>query len=801
MNPSRSLLLNRLLSLAVVSANVARDCFAVGRKLALPISLAVLALYVLAWVGQTQEVFRALIENWAAPLAEAESGVVAAVHFAIAVASTFLMSASIAFSAWIFIRLADFSIIRERPISAAVPYLPLAIGILPMLGAYLGISWSANSLNYDTARNGIDAVNAIGDKVFAAQLTTLIDWAHRIDPFYNYSRGVQAVATLAFAVTATGMLMAFPVGPLHERHDDTRLVRLVSAGATCVAITVTWASVTHPVPIGRVLGTISLFGLFVSCVVLIATGLSVWSRKLDFPLLPTLVSVALLLALLDLNDNHVLRRLDKSGRELSAALAGANVKSDLPTAADALETWYNSRSDRDAPEFSRHGYPVYVVAAQGGGIYAAAETLFFLTRMQTLCERFAQHLFAISGVSGGSVGAAIYSAFAAQLGPTTEQCRTPDEVASAGPRSEAMQRLQQAAFEIVRNDYDFLAPLVAAALFPDFAQRFLWPPIPAFSRARALEKALEDSWMKTADNHYAGKHRDALGKGVAAAWTAEGARPATIFNTTEANSGRRRIISPFSFDTAIGNDIQLLPLSRDRDIPLSTGAVASARFPWITPAAWFLSDSPTPSADRENARKRTQKVRIVDGGYFENSGVATAIDLMDTLQRAAQDRKLPVQINLIVLTSGTFTNDAGNALSELLSPLSALFYSRSARTYSTIELASRKLGQLPTSPDYPDPVRSGIARLQRVAFPEFFMPLPLGWRLSKVAASEIFFLTGRPSLCAPDDHFEQTLSGGAFGSADCVKLLLLHQLRGDDLGEALQSARNQTVEKLKAIRR
>ena len=46
------------------------------------------------------------------------------------------------------------------------------------------------------------------------------------------------------------------------------------------------------------------------------------------------------------------------------------------------------------------------------------------------------------------------------------------------------------------------------------------------------------------------------------------------------------MIAPFRFGDP-NSDIRFLPLAADYDIPLSTAASLSARFPWLTPAGWF----------------------------------------------------------------------------------------------------------------------------------------------------------------------------------------------------------------------
>ncbi len=72
----------------------------------------------------------------------------------------------------------------------------------------------------------------------------------------------------------------------------------------------------------------------------------------------------------------------------------------------AFEDWLAARNDRK--DYGDTPYPVFIVAAQGGGIYAASTASAFLTRMQDECSGFGQHVFAISGVSGGAVGATVF---------------------------------------------------------------------------------------------------------------------------------------------------------------------------------------------------------------------------------------------------------------------------------------------------------------------------------------------------------------------------------------------------------
>src|SRR5207253_8426017 len=105
------------------------------------------------------------------------------------------------------------------------------------------------------------------------------------------------------------------------------------------------------------------------------------------------------------NDNHRLRttRVASYDRQpppkhfeqwLAQALKGAPTGSTTSTSAADSE----------------RGYPVFVVAAAGGGIRAAYWTALVLGTItdQTHADAWRRHLYAVSGVSGGSLGAAVH---------------------------------------------------------------------------------------------------------------------------------------------------------------------------------------------------------------------------------------------------------------------------------------------------------------------------------------------------------------------------------------------------------
>jgi hypothetical protein len=743
-----------------------RHAVAVARIVGLPLAIAIFAGVVLAFPGQALEYYRVLALDllFSLRLVGGEIPWFSVAYRAAVVAQSLVailvMGACISYSAHVLARERRQSFPLTTPFwRGTYVWTPVVIGLLPLLGAAIGF-WQAGRISSRVENgNGLLALSErMGPGDFTSGIRILIQQAQ----LFSINLRSAAVAMLLFAVAFAALarrscvkaqarvaVSAFVASPLSV---------VITGGMTAGLI----ALFLHdPVYVPQALGSIVIFALFIVCLVALTTQISIASHRIGIPINQILVVLAILYSVLDTNDNHSLRRVGRDGGAPDMAKISA-----LPAVEDAFLQWYSKRPDKS--ELSANGkYPVFIVAAQGGGIYAAAQTLLFLTRMQELCERFSQHLFAISGVSGGSVGAALYSAFARDYQTAKTEC-APALPGPVKPSTEA-HGAYLAAYQLAA--FDYLSPLLAGALFADFAQRFLPFPIPSWSRARALERALEVAWNNGAPAEARAKGNP-LQLGLVASWSANGERPALLLNTTETGSGRRRVIAPFRFGESENNDLRFLPMSADYDVPLSTAAVASARFPWLTPAAWFKDP-----VDSGNIR------RMVDGGYFENSGVATAEDLIERLQGLAVREKLEVEFHLIAMTAAGFpTEDNYLGLGELISPIMSLLNARRAQTNTTVDLADRKLGPI-------DPGKgsiSAVRRLQRVELKNMLTPLPLGWRLSLATNFQILLQVGIVNHCHPNAAFEQTEPFGS--TADCVKLFIDHQLRGDDLGIAADAA-------------
>jgi hypothetical protein len=541
--------------------------------------------------------------------------------------------------------------------------------------------------------------------------------SHLIQRFStNWNAGVQTMSECNRSWTAA-MLLAMAL---------TLAILFVTAQFA----TTEWSSRLY-----GMLGPIGIALVWGSCSLVLFFPIAYLSHFVKLPLLSILFASAVAFSAFDLNDNHRIRTVSHAEPMPTDFAAELNIGQ-----------WLEER--QDLSQYDR--YPIYIIATEGGGIRAAYFTASVLGAIQDICPAFAQHVIAISGVSGGSVGATVFAASTANLPASQlkEPCR------NAAPGSEP--NFQFTGLARATLSSDFLSPALGATLFPDAVQRLLPYPVQSFDRAVALERELERSWRQawsdTIDSsstecdpkEYVGDQcalsepLDFLYRENNRVSNRENNRenngastvPNLILNTTEVSTG---FLTPVSSLSKLVNIIEadanktrsqdIVALRRTRSssikgqtdpddlvrtmsdylgkstrMPASTAAILSARFPYLSPAG---------RVDLED-----RALRFVDGGYFENSGTwiasAFARNLMAKIREmsesgpdgAAIARKLDIYVLVISSTPPCRRNADGaescdldappssKAASELLSPLRALLNARNARSdYSKLDLA------------------------------------------------------------------------------------------------------------------
>jgi hypothetical protein len=478
------------------------------------------------------------------------------------------------------------------------------------------------------------------------------------------------IATVATVVLAKGPLELFrsSLSPLVITKVDALGALALVASATLVA-----SFVVSPV------GSATFLGIFPVLFVASATFLIVVSAifakgSAPVAILSTLVSVVVVMyALEGALPTREFRYKSEIPPELAAKLTAdksALLEIDevtkaraIPQMREAFRAWLQVRRPKiEMYRAKGRSYPVFVVAAQGGGIYAAYHSALSLARLYDACPEFADHVFVLSGVSGGSLGSAVFAELVRGL-PESVQNKPGAATEGCNPRKDAP-RLEDKVKAFFKED--FLSPVLDTAMVFDIPR--LIAPVLRFrlDRAYALEYAFEAAWRRAGVDGGAGYGLSAPFYGR---WKPDSPAPALVLSTTGVNYGIPVLVSQISWsqvprlrlrswkegrdgedvkgllrklqaqdeltrDTTIADILDFRP---DLQVATSTAVALSARFPYVTP----------PANIKRNDRIKTtsavfDKIRVLellDGAYFDNSGGSVAIDIVEDLERLLKWRR------------------------------------------------------------------------------------------------------------------------------------------------------------------
>ena len=183
------------------------------------------------------------------------------------------------------------------------------------------------------------------------------------------------------------------------------------------------------------------------------------------------------------------------------------------------------------------------------------------------------------------------------------------------------------------------------------------------------------------------------------------------------------------------------------------------------------------------------KIRLVDGGYVDNSGVETALDLIDSLQPVVDElnqkaksksksrRVAPesVSLRLIVLSGAGYPVRSGFGVGEMLEPIRALLSTRGSRAYVAIGRATERAKSKDRNIQLGEAkVTVSSSDLGQASLNSRFYPLPLGWAISSLTRNIIEKQSGYFWGCEPDTDFVQTQK--SLSQTDCVQLKIYHEL-------------------------
>jgi predicted acylesterase/phospholipase RssA len=759
----------------------ARDVTAAVRAMRAPLLLALLAFFVLSTPAQVLELYLILARNPGQLVTQVS----------LAIGSLALLAFFLTYASRSLARAAEDVTVRagERsPQASAFKLLPIGIGLMPLAGTALGLWRALKGTLTETALGAAAAIKGLKSEDLLTQAVEIIrrvpadrDIADslnfkqlndRVDltvapailklPEYAESLTLAIYSGIALAFAIGGALcLSYSRTPRSEYFEPTDrafhplVTYLVGAVFLALLALITaqhWNAGGQSgfdfTQIPRTLGTLGLLNISLISLVYVSSLLTRWSDKHGIPVVAPLLVFAALISTRNWNENHRVRLIQSAPQEIATRKLAEGTRF-TPTVMEAFDAWMQARPPEYVKRFEGRPYPIYVVAAQGGGMYAANLSGLTLARLYDRCPALRHHLFAVSGVSGGSIGAGFLAALLREPGPELERdaCTTTTPDGGFGPLETRMELLLQS---------DFLAPVAASFLFPDLLQRFIPVPVEAFDRARAFEAGVEEAWTGVV-----GTKSNPLREAFWKHWSPRGAAPMLFLNATIAETGQQVSIAPARFHNGPSYIVTELKTLRERaelpeelDVPLSTAMSLSARFPLVMPAGLVST--------------KTKTLRLVDGGYFDNSGVELAEGIIQTIRgpvcasstdfsNCADTRPGHEQrtyaFRTMVLTEFDFLreafeigrdpNESEAGLNELLSPLRAMLNTRVARG----ELVVGKL----------QPLEPGVA-VKPLQIPTAMVTLnhrlyglPLGWQLSKDVQAIISAQIGEPEQCVRTD--------------------------------------------------
>jgi hypothetical protein len=414
-----------------------------------------------------------------------------------------------------------------------------------------------------------------------------------------------------------------------------------------------------------------------------------------------------------------------------------------------FEAWLKSRADLPAAGQQgtpRRPYPVYIVAAPGGGIYAASFLASVVSRIEQHCPGFTQHVFAISAVSGGAIGSSIINAVSRDASQA-RQTVCLDPVPPKDP---------QVLFVKAMLADDHLSPTMASTI-PDLITKLglimtyevghaftTHPPLFHLKgRAEALEESFTEAVGRACMQVVEGREKLPICNGERLSpfredfnlhWRADGVAPALVLNTTWAETGQRIAFSPFPL-TGVGDDTltSMQELKGTSQESLIEAAVASARFPAMMPALIYNKE--------EEPRFWWN---FVDGGYADASGTTTALELYRFLEQNQQSTKdntgIDIDLKFLLLTESSAVSHipSGAGLSHAISPITTLLTIRDQIGRRAVARARKDLPPVPIASNMLDCGRTGERwRMREILLDSSAIGLPLGWMLSRHTADMI----------------------------------------------------------------
>jgi hypothetical protein len=424
-------------------------------------------------------------------------------------------------------------------------------------------------------------------------------------------------------------------------------------------------------------------------------GAAFFLDRTRLPVFTTLLLVSLLTGFAGTDHEYV---VNQNGTTRVGPLSPAGV----------VQAWENGKRRRGSDT-------IVVVATAGGGIRAAAWTAEVMTELQGQCSRVSNSLLLVSSVSGGSVGAMHV------VGPYYGEGDYPTDL-EAIRQNARRSSLSAVGWGMAYPDLARTSPLLGLAV-PQ-----------SLDRGWSLENAWGTSWKKMKqETPRMSEWREDVSKGI---------RPAVIFNATVSENGDRFLVA--STDTVSDGTKRFFQLYPSGDLAVTTAARLSATFPYVSPLARASVDS--------------KGFHIGDGGYYDNSGLLSAVEWLEQASDALGKWKV-----LLILIDAKPGDEKGGGVwswqKQLVGPVETLLNVRTSSQQLRDSIELRMAEEYLTS--------NGVPQVKAVKF--LFgsnSPVPLSWHLTPSQVSEIHnaWETGENLDAAQDVYKELRCEPGSSGA-------------------------------------
>ncbi|MFT5819608.1 MAG: hypothetical protein ACI8ZM_000833 [Crocinitomix sp.] len=266
------------------------------------------------------------------------------------------------------------------------------------------------------------------------------------------------------------------------------------------------------------------------------------------------------------------------------------------TIKEYVAAWFKDHKT-EIDNYKKDSYPIVFVSSEGGGSRAAFWTLMAHNAMEGKVENYYDHIFSLSGASGGNTGNSFYVAY----NEAAHEIHNVDSMANA-----VFQK------DFVSTDIGLLFG------------RDSWQSIVGsgrfFDRSEFLQQRWEDALSIYFGETFKGDKNESenpvvnpLKREFLSFWYDENQQlkfdhPLFLLHTTHVQSGDHATMSAVQIEDFIPQNMDLLKRTNDslgKTIPLSSGALMNARFPIVCPSG-----------------KIPGVGNFVDAGYYDNFGAA-----------------------------------------------------------------------------------------------------------------------------------------------------------------------------------